>query len=108
AEARARALARVLVRRREHDRVDVVHGHAGRVLADAAVLVVDLALHRADAVVGRGAGGRGGPAVGAVARAAVERVLEARARVGAGGVARAREEEVEVRAFADRAVVREG
>src|SRR5919197_6633265 len=86
AEARRGALVRVLIRGRLDDRVHVVHGHAGGVLADAAVLVLDLALDRADAVVGRRAGRARRAAVGAVAGAAIERILEARARVGRGRI----------------------
>src|SRR5205085_4044702 len=76
AEARRGALVRALVGRRGDGRVHVLHGHAGRVLADTAVLVLDLALHRADAVVGSRARRARRAAVRAVARAAVEGELE--------------------------------
>src|SRR5207248_4565927 len=110
AEAVALALVRALVRGRLDDRVHVVDGDAARVLADPAVLVPDFALDGADAVVGRGARRAGGRAERAVAGAiaAVERVLEAGGSVGAGRVARAAQEEVEVGALADRPVAGEG
>src|SRR5207249_1931276 len=108
AEAVALALVRALVGRRRDDRVHVVYGDAGRVLADAAVLVLDLPLHRPHAVVGRRARRARRAAEGAVARAAVEGVLEAGRGVGAGRVVLAGREEGDVGALVHRPFVREG
>src|SRR6185436_16904108 len=79
-------------------RRDVVDGHVGRVGGDAAVLVADLALDLADAVVvGRaaGAGGRAPEAPGGAVVAA-EAVLEAGRGVDRGRVARVVEREIDV------------
>src|SRR5439155_1181607 len=89
-------------------RGDVVDGDAGGVLGDPAILVPDLALDRADTVVGRRAGGAAGRAESAVAGAAVEGVLEAGRGVGQGRVERADQRQVERAALVDRASVAEG
>src|SRR5207244_2054374 len=87
------ALARALVGARGHARRHVVDRDRLRVLADAAVLVADLALDGAAAVVA-GRAARGARATeGAVAGAAVEGIREAGRGVRARRVARARQRE---------------
>src|SRR5204863_483570 len=89
-------------------RGDVVDGHVGRVAGDAAVLVAELALDVAGAVVvGRAAGARGrAPGAPGGAVVAAEAVLEAGRGVDRGRVGGAGQREVDVGALVAGAVDR--
>src|SRR5439155_1293735 len=89
---------------------DVVDGHVGRVAGDAAVLVAELALDVAGAVVvGRATGARGrAPSAPGGAVVAAEAVLEAGRGVDRGRVGGAGQREVDVGALVAGAVVVEG
>src|SRR5207244_3007210 len=70
-EALAGPLGGGLVGSRGNGRCHVVHRHVGRVRADAAVLVPDLAAHMAGSVVRGGAGSGARSPEGAVSRAVI-------------------------------------
>src|SRR5439155_13173148 len=85
-------------------RSDVGDRHRGGVFGDPAVFVLDLALHRAAAVVGGRAARAVRAAEDAVARplAAIEGVLESGRGVGRGGIARGGQGERDGAALVDR------